>query len=110
MKRVFLFAVVFLGFGLITKAQKITGVVTDENNDPLVGVNISVMNSFSGTVTQSDGSYSLHLKKGVQNIRFSYLGYETETREVKITGESHELNVQMEPKAMVTEDVIVSAT
>ncbi|MFP4665052.1 MAG: TonB-dependent receptor [Bacteroidales bacterium] len=110
MKRVFLFAVVFLGFGLITKAQKITGVVSDENKDPLVGVNISVVNSFSGTVSGADGSYNLQLKQGKHNIRFSYLGYETETHEVNIRDGSRELDVQMQPKAMVAEDVIVSAT
>ena len=40
--------------------RTITGVVTDENNEPLVGVAVLLQGSVSvGTVTELDGTYSI---------------------------------------------------
>ena len=58
-------------------ANTVTGKVVDKNNEPLVGVNIRVLGSKNGTVTDIDGSYSISVTDNNQVLQFSYLGYKT---------------------------------
>ena len=62
------------------------GYVKDANdNTPLKGVNISVLNTTFGTSTDSLGNYILNIKPGKYIITFSYVGYETLLKNVSIT-------------------------
>jgi iron complex outermembrane receptor protein len=59
--------------------REITGKVTDaDNGDPLIGVNILVVGTSSGSVTDFDGSYTLRLPQGSNVLEFSYTGYTTQ--------------------------------
>ncbi len=62
--------------------QEIKGVVYDENNLPVPGVNVLVKNSEKGTVTNFDGRFSILLPSGSNILVFSYLGYKTQELEV----------------------------
>jgi hypothetical protein len=80
------------------KAQPgvIKGRVTDGTN-PVPSVNILVMNTSIGTVSDSMGKYLLKgIPVGRQTIRYSSVGYKTETREVDVyPGRILEINVVM---------------
>ncbi|MGM0650218.1 MAG: TonB-dependent receptor [Bacteroidota bacterium] len=110
MKRVFLFAVVFFAVSMMAAAQNLSGIVTDENQNPLTGVNVSVKNSFIGTVTNTDGEFSLKLEPGEYVLKFSFLGFRTVEKRISIEDADVDVNVQMYHKTFVTEDVIVQAT
>ena len=112
MKRVFLFVIVFLSIGAVSFAQKmkVSGQITDQNNEALVGVNVNVEQSYIGTPTNSEGKYSLKLKPGDYTLVFSYIGYEKKKIDVSLKKEDISINVTMKPSAMVTEDVIVQST
>ncbi|MCF7824114.1 MAG: carboxypeptidase-like regulatory domain-containing protein [Candidatus Marinimicrobia bacterium] len=58
---------------------KIIGKVTDaDTGEPLIGVNIQLMNTSMGTTTDMDGQYViLNIHPGVYTVRYSYVGYET---------------------------------
>jgi len=58
---------------------KISGSVSSgDSNEPLPGVNISVVGTSIGTITSSRGDYIiLNLPPGIYTLRFSYIGYET---------------------------------
>lgn len=43
--------------------KAVTGVVRDANDEPLIGVNVSVRGSSTGTVTNLDGEFSLQAAK-----------------------------------------------
>jgi TonB-linked SusC/RagA family outer membrane protein len=59
----------------------ISGVVVDENGEPLPGVNIRVKDSFRGTSTDKDGAFSIVLSgDGKRVLVFSFVGYETAER------------------------------
>ena len=61
----------------IAHAQNVTvtGTVTDELNEPLIGVNVQVKGTTIGTVTDIDGRYSLSAPGSQSVLVFSYVGY-----------------------------------
>lgn len=72
---------------------KITGVVTDENNETLPGVNIYIKNMPGvGVSSDMDGGYQINVAKN-STLVFSYIGFKTQ--EHLITGETNLLDVQL---------------
>jgi hypothetical protein len=57
-----------------TLAIQITGVVTDENNQPLPGVNVRVKNTTVGTSTDANGKYTISAEPG-STLVYSFIGY-----------------------------------
>lgn len=115
-KNLILLCVIFLGTILISSAQDqaaqeevtITGIVTDEGKNPLIGVNVSVSNAPGmGAITDVDGRYSLKLKR-YQTLVFTYIGYDKVEVLLK---EQTQVNVVMkESDASVINEVVVTAT
>ena len=60
-----------------TWAQNIvSGKVTSQNNEELIGVNISVKDiSGLGTSTDFNGDYQISLPQGCHDLFFQYIGY-----------------------------------
>lgn len=81
-------------FPLFLWAQniQITGRVTDQNNEPVIGANVVVKNSTVGTITNFDGKYTIKAPENATLV-FRYLGLTTQ--EVKVNGRSA-INVSME--------------
>ena len=116
MRKLFCF-IVFIGLLGISNANAfqvngsvIKGKVTDLNGSALPGTGITVENTFLGVHTDADGTYSFSgLKDGTYILRFSFIGYETQVREVRLKGEAI-LNISLLVKAFMTEEVFVNAT
>ena len=87
--------------GVSAHAQ-VSGTVTDETGEPLIGVNIVVSGTSIGTITDFDGNFSLpDVKKGT-SLTVSFLGYQTETVEA-----SSHLNVVLKEDQKALEEVLV---
>ncbi|MGL5920806.1 MAG: SusC/RagA family TonB-linked outer membrane protein, partial [Bacteroidales bacterium] len=58
------------------QAKKIsaTGMVKDEQGEPMIGVSVQVKGKTEGTVTDIDGNYTLPTEEGATLV-FSYIGY-----------------------------------
>lgn len=56
----------------------VTGVVVDENNEPIPGAFVMVQNTTTGTVTDLEGNYSINATADAV-LEVSYMGYVTET-------------------------------
>ena len=81
-----LFAFFLCISALSLSAQTITvrGIVTDRNNEPLIGVTIRVEGyENQGTVTDMDGKYMLVGVRNHASLVFSYVGMRTQTVEVR---------------------------
>ncbi len=78
-----LFFLIFLACTTLLFSQNngVNGIVLDqETNEPLIGVNISIVNSDIGTVSQSNGNFFLTGEFSKKDfIQFSFIGYKTIT-------------------------------
>ncbi|RXJ45809.1 TonB-dependent receptor [Gelidibacter gilvus] len=85
-------------------AQKVSGVVIDENNEPLSGVTIIVKGTLSGTITDFDGKYEIKADIG-QKLVFSYVGYNNLEKSVEGTT----LNVIMKAGVSLQEITLIGS-
>lgn len=89
-----------------TKAEQsktITGKVVDKDKNPLPGVTVVAKGTSNGTITDSDGNYSITLKPDVTSLVFSFVGMQTQ--EVKI-GSKGVVNVTMSEASIGLEEVV----
>ena len=91
--------------GLSAQSLTVTGTVTDENNRPLIGANVSIEKSRKGTVTNEHGKYSIEAMQG-DIIRFSYIGYKTQ--KVKANRKIIDVKLYPDNNLLMEECVITS--
>lgn len=85
------------------KIRTVTGKVVDQRNLPLAGVTVVVEGTQKGTVTASDGSYSIDAA-GNETLLFSFIGYESQTVPV---GTKVTVNVEMAESNTMMDQVVV---
>lgn len=56
--------------------KKITGIITDTNGEPIIGANIVIKGTTTGTVSDFNGNYSLEVPNDAI-LQISYIGYLT---------------------------------
>lgn len=115
MKKMFtktIFALLLCFAGLTVQAQSvvISGLVTDKlTKQPIPGVGVTVKGTTSGTATDSNGRYSFSTsQKAPFTLVISFLGYVSVERE--ITGNTSGINTELEPTAILGQEVVISAS
>jgi len=84
--RLVVLLIALFGLSLATFAQgTLTGSISDDEGEPLIGASVLLVNSGSGTVTDYDGNYSINIPVGTQVVRFSYTGYRTIERTLEVS-------------------------
>lgn len=91
--------------GLSAQSLTVTGTVTNENDQPLIGANVSIEKSRKGTVTNEHGKYSIEAMQG-DIIRFSYIGYKTQ--KVKANRKIIDVKLYPDNNLLMEECVITS--
>ncbi len=95
---------VALGWG---QQVRIYGTVTDaQTHDPLIAATILV--DGRGTVTDLEGHYELWLEAGEWTLTFSYVGYQSLSRDIQVSaGQELRVDVQLkeEPNVLATATV-----
>jgi len=61
--------------------QTVSGTITAENGEPLIGVNVVEAGTVNGVLSDLDGTYTIEVSEGA-SLQFSYTGFETVTIEV----------------------------
>jgi len=78
---------------VMAQQRTITGTVTDkEDGSSLIGANVVISGTTSGTVTDAGGNFSIQASPG-DVLQFSYVGYLTQ--EVEVTNQTV-INIQLE--------------
>ncbi|MDI9310721.1 MAG: TonB-dependent receptor [Limnohabitans sp.] len=107
-RKLFLILGVFLS--CVTFAQqKLIGKVTDPNNQGLPGVNISTSNG-KATTTDYDGSYMILLEKGNYKLTFSFLEFQTVTKDITIGDSENVLDVSLQENKKSLDEVVVTGS
>ena len=83
--------------------MKVTGTVTDEAGEPLIGVTVTENGANVGGITDFDGKYSIDASSNA-TLTFSYVGYLT--KKVKVDGKSN-INVTLEEDNALLDEVVV---
>ncbi len=105
-KFIFLFTATF--FAVNSFAAKLSGRVSDKENEPLGFLTVYIEGTTISTQTNTNGEYFLELKDGFYHVVFRYIGYRTETRNVEIRGDDVTLDVKMETQAIVLTEADVN--
>ena len=90
------------------KIFEVTGVVTDTNKEPLVGVNVTVKDKPGlGAITDINGRYKIKIEE-FSRLVFSYIGFDTQEVLVK---RQNLVNVSMkESDAREIDEVVITGT
>lgn len=86
-------------------AQTITGKVTDESDEELVGATILIKGTLKGTISDLDGNFSIEAKPS-DTLVISFTGY---TKVELLVGSRTQINVQLQPDVELLDEVVVTA-
>lgn len=105
MKKLRLIIVILLITPLCSMAQDATvqGTVIDNNGDPLPGVNVLIVGTRQGTITDIEGRYTIEASSD-DVLSFSFVGYET--MEVSV-GTRNTIDITMQEDISQLEEVVV---
>ena len=69
----------------IMRAQSVSGTVTDNDGNPLVGANIEIVGTGQGSSSDGSGNYMItDVASGDVTVKASYIGYKTQTKHLKL--------------------------
>jgi len=82
----------------------VSGKIIDETGTPLQGVNTAIKGTKTGTLSNNEGSFSLHVPNGKILLVFSFVGMKSQ--EIDVNGR-HTIQVTMEEDANGLDEVVV---
>ena len=90
-------------------AQNVSGTVTDDTGEPLIGASILVKGTTTGAITDLDGAFNLDYSGGYPfTVEISYTGFSP--KEMEITQATNNLSIQLEEGVLIGQEVVVSAS
>ncbi|KAA3624290.1 MAG: SusC/RagA family TonB-linked outer membrane protein, partial [Bacteroidetes bacterium] len=75
-KTLLVVSMVFFAIGITFAQRSISGSVTDDNGEPLIGASVLVKGTSTGTITDFDGKYILSVPEGREVLVFSFTGFD----------------------------------
>lgn len=84
-----------------------SGRITDEFEEPLIGVSIHIKEANTGTTTDENGSFSLRLPSDTYTVNVTYIGYRKVERTLMLTQNvNHHFQLEMDTQTL--EEVVVT--
>ncbi|MEZ2415294.1 DUF5686 family protein [Muriicola sp. E247] len=83
--RIILITLLFFITTLCFSQTKVSGIVVDENGDPVAFANVIFPNSTEGTITNDNGRFYLESDQSYNAIQVSFIGYQTRDIELVST-------------------------
>ena len=97
-----LFLWVGIPFMLAQSPMMISGRITDDLGEPMIGVSVLEKGTSNGVITNMEGNYSLKVKQGAV-IVYSYIGYVTQ----ELKAVSERMNITMKEDTRTLDEVVV---
>ncbi len=89
---------------LVNAQVNIRGKVIDSNDEPLIGVTVMVKGTNTGTITDTNGNFSISVPDQKSILVFSFVGYKKQ--EIPV-GTNKQLTIQMLEETELLEEVVV---
>lgn len=86
------------------KLKKISGTVTDNKGEPIPGTSLFIKGTTTGTVTSSDGSFTLEVPLDARTLTVSFIGFKT--KEINL-GTLNELKIELAEDVVGVDEVVV---
>ncbi|MEL6625569.1 MAG: SusC/RagA family TonB-linked outer membrane protein [Bacteroidota bacterium] len=83
-----------------------TGTVTDSEGEPIIGATVAIKGTALGTLTDTDGKFSLRVQEQSAVLVISYFGFATQEQEV--SSSTGDLEVQMTDVETTLDEVVVT--
>ena len=102
----------FIGFSAFVNAQnKISGKITDRDNNPIKGVNIFVSELHKSSETDENGVYSINsVPNGTLKITFTFIGFTSQNKTLLVQNGENKMDVVLEPSLFQMDEVIVATS
>nr|WP_319998517.1 TonB-dependent receptor [uncultured Draconibacterium sp.] len=101
---VFSFLVGLLSWQDVFSQVKVKGKVIDKQGEALLGVNVVLGGTTTGTTTDLDGNYSISVPSEKSVLRFSFIGFVSQ--EVKL-GSRNRIDITLEEETQGLDEVVV---
>lgn len=85
--------------------RHLSGTITDEDGEPMIGASVTVPGSPYGTVTDVDGHFEFYIPKDCHEVTVSYVGMNDQ--KVKVSGKDN-LKIAMSENKTVLGEVVVT--
>lgn len=92
-----------LSIAIFAQTKTVTGIVSDENGESIIGATVSVKGTTTGTMTDLDGKFSISVKNN-DVLTISYVGYAEQS--VSVSGKN-DLKVVMKEDAHKLDEFVV---
>ncbi len=90
-------------------AATISGIITDEQNNPLSFASVYLKGTTSGVTANVEGKYVLLLAVGEYDVVFQYVGYMKKTEHIIVGTDNIILNVKLLPENFKLKEVVISS-
>ncbi len=94
-QNILIFLLITAAFITPTKAQVISGKISDTKNEPIPYATIFVHETKEGTISNTDGDYKLQLDRGTYHLTIRSLGYIQQEKTVNLVADSIILNISL---------------
>jgi hypothetical protein len=85
-----------LTISVFAQKQLVSGVVKDSiSGETIIGANIVIQGTTTGTSSDVNGNFSMQLNKGKYTLQISFIGYTAQSREIEVTATPLNLTVQL---------------
>lgn len=87
---------------IVSQKQKITGTILDQAGEPMIGVNVKVKGTSTGTITDLDGMFTLDAAPG-EMLEITYIGY----KPITIQATKQSMKIKMQEDLQNLDEVVV---
>lgn len=105
-KYIFLHLILFTFFATYAQEYQLSGTIIDENQEPVMGVHITVSDKVS--ISDFNGNYKVQLPEGEHTLELSALGYESKLKRFLLQ-QDMKLNLVLATSSQTLEEVLVRA-
>ena len=89
---------------------QVSGRVVDEQNEPVIGANIFIENTFDGTSSDLEGEFVFSTETtGAQTLVASFVGYSKFHQSIELTGKAIVIHVQLREAINKIDGVVITA-